>query len=391
MSVTERDYELISAYLDGELTAAEQAEVEARLQNDAELRRELQSLRQTVTLIQQLPARSAPRNFTLDAHLFRKPALPFPLTITFSALSTAAAILLFVFGGYFLLQTELRQQTASSAPQQQAAQSIAPTQQAEAVAILPTATALSSQAASSATPAVQGTPMAEMSQNIAPSQQAGTILMQPTATAMPSRTAPPAIPAAQGSPTAETETQAQMAQLADRERDETAATESESAADDAGSTGLFATGENAQAPPASDALEERLNKSETPAALDSTTSSGVMGGGAMATAAAPSIARPLPTAIAAGDSADAPETGFRAIPPGEGYAAAEIPADGVGTDLADADNEGADGRVDTLLRQETPVVDNRRGIIGAGLLVAGAILLVAAFLTTIARQRRLRP
>ena len=343
MSVTERDYELISAYIDGELTAAEQAEVEARLQNDPEWQRELKSLQQTVALIQQLPPRTAPRNFTLDARKFSKPALPFPLTMTFSALSTAAAVLLFVFGGYFLLQADIRPQSASSPPQQQATQ-------VEAVAAAPSPTALSTQAP------------------------------------------PPATLAPQGTPIAETEIQAQMPQAADRERDETGEeAASEPLADDAGTIGLFSTDENAQAPSSSEALAESRAQTEAQTAFGETTATVALGGGAMATAAAPAIVRPVPTAVAALKASDVPEDGFRAIPPAEENAVPEISMNGAGADLTDSGNEGAEGRLDdNLMRQEAMVTDDSRGIIGAGLLAAGVILLVTGLLTTLARQRRLR-
>ena len=108
--MNERDYELLSAYIDGVLSRSERAALEARLADEPELQQQLNSLQQTVSLLRQMPELRAPRDFTLDARQIgprpaARPALPFPLTATFSALSTAAAILLFAFGGYFLLQT----------------------------------------------------------------------------------------------------------------------------------------------------------------------------------------------------------------------------------------------------------------------------------------------
>ena len=98
------DYELLSAYIDDALSAAERTELETRLQAEPRLRQELATLRQTVTLVRDLPDLKTPRDFTLTPRMIRQP-LPFPLSATFSALSTAAAILLFAFGGYFLLQS----------------------------------------------------------------------------------------------------------------------------------------------------------------------------------------------------------------------------------------------------------------------------------------------
>ena len=109
--MNDHDYELLSAYIDGTLSDAERAALEARLTQEADLQQALNSLQHTVMLLRQMPELSAPRDFTLDADMLAaRPArttLPFPLTATFSALSAAAAVLLFVFGSYFLLRSEM--------------------------------------------------------------------------------------------------------------------------------------------------------------------------------------------------------------------------------------------------------------------------------------------
>lgn len=121
--LTDHDYELLSTYLDGELSDSERSALETRLENEPALRRELDALRQTVTLVNQLPTLKAPRSFTLDARMIR-PArlLILPTTAAFSALSAAAAVLLLVLGGYVLFSQNLL-----SAPpgEPQAAQQIA--------------------------------------------------------------------------------------------------------------------------------------------------------------------------------------------------------------------------------------------------------------------------
>lgn len=143
--MNDRDYELITAYIDGALTEAERKMFEARLSAEPELRSELNSLRQTVTMLHQLPGLKAPRNFTLTkAQVESRPAartpLPFPLTATFSALSAAAAVLMLLFGGYFLLQTNMMPTASNLAPVQQEAQESALT----SVALASTATDLPS-------------------------------------------------------------------------------------------------------------------------------------------------------------------------------------------------------------------------------------------------------
>jgi len=61
----ERRDELLSAYLDGELSAEERARLETQLATDAALRAELDALRHTVSLVRGLPSIPVPRNFIL--------------------------------------------------------------------------------------------------------------------------------------------------------------------------------------------------------------------------------------------------------------------------------------------------------------------------------------
>jgi hypothetical protein len=95
--ISDQDYELLSAYLDDALPAEARADLEARLPREAALRRELDALRATIDLIHGLPDLKAPRSFTLDASMVRRPAqrwLIFPTTTAFSALSAVAAFVL---------------------------------------------------------------------------------------------------------------------------------------------------------------------------------------------------------------------------------------------------------------------------------------------------------
>jgi hypothetical protein len=113
--LTEREIELLSLYLDGALSDSERAALEARLQIDAALRGELESLRQTVSLLRTLPPRRAPRNFTLSASQVARSIrwMGFPTSTAFSALSAAAAFLLFI--GASLLLTSRPQATQAPA------------------------------------------------------------------------------------------------------------------------------------------------------------------------------------------------------------------------------------------------------------------------------------
>ncbi len=62
---TFRDVELLSAYLDGQLSQADSARLESRLHADPDLRAVLDDLSQSRALLRKLPQRRAPRNFTL--------------------------------------------------------------------------------------------------------------------------------------------------------------------------------------------------------------------------------------------------------------------------------------------------------------------------------------
>lgn len=106
--LTERDYELLSAYIDGALNESEHTALESRLQAEDDLRRELESLRATLALIQGLPTLKAPRNFTLDARQVRRSStrwLVFPASAAFSAISAAAATILIAISALLLSQS----------------------------------------------------------------------------------------------------------------------------------------------------------------------------------------------------------------------------------------------------------------------------------------------
>jgi hypothetical protein len=73
ISEQEQRDELLSAYLDGELSADERARLEAQLAADPGLRAELDALRHTVALVRDLPSVSVPRNFILPRDVAARP------------------------------------------------------------------------------------------------------------------------------------------------------------------------------------------------------------------------------------------------------------------------------------------------------------------------------
>ncbi|MCA2002053.1 MAG: hypothetical protein LDL51_09330 [Chloroflexi bacterium] len=89
-----RDIELLSLYLDGQLSSFESARLEARLSSDPELNSILNDLRVARGMLRQLPPRKAPRNFTLTRQMVGlKP--PLPRSYSFFRFSSAfAAVLL---------------------------------------------------------------------------------------------------------------------------------------------------------------------------------------------------------------------------------------------------------------------------------------------------------
>ena len=89
------EIELLSSYLDGQLNANESKRLETRLASDPELASVLNDIRATRSILRKLPARKAPRNFTLTRKMVGlKP--PLPRTYPIFRFSTAFATILLV-------------------------------------------------------------------------------------------------------------------------------------------------------------------------------------------------------------------------------------------------------------------------------------------------------
>jgi len=91
-----RDLELLSAYLDGQLKPSDSVRLEARLKTDPELASVLTDLRSTRNLLRKLPARRAPRNFTLTRKMVGQNP-PLPRAYPLFRFATTLATLLFIF------------------------------------------------------------------------------------------------------------------------------------------------------------------------------------------------------------------------------------------------------------------------------------------------------
>jgi anti-sigma factor RsiW len=89
-----REIEQLSSYLDGQLSSSESKRLEARIASDPELASAFNDLRAARGILRKLPARKAPRNFTLTRQMVGlKP--PLPRSYSFFRFSTAFATVLF--------------------------------------------------------------------------------------------------------------------------------------------------------------------------------------------------------------------------------------------------------------------------------------------------------
>ena len=89
------DVELLSAYLDGQLSSSDSAKLESRLGSDPQLQATMDELRTARGLLRQLPQRSAPRNFTLTPKMTGLKA-PVPRVYPTLRLATVLAAFLFL-------------------------------------------------------------------------------------------------------------------------------------------------------------------------------------------------------------------------------------------------------------------------------------------------------
>jgi len=110
-----RDVEQLSAYLDGQLSKADAARLEGHLKTDPQLRSVYDDLRQARSLLGRLPARRAPRNFTLTPQMAGlKP--PVPSAFPFFRLASVGAALLLVIGYAVNLSVPAAESIQTSAP-----------------------------------------------------------------------------------------------------------------------------------------------------------------------------------------------------------------------------------------------------------------------------------
>ena len=90
--ILEHDLELLSSYLDGQLSPSEQELVEKRLESDFTYKEVFEKLRRTCLILRSLPQRPAPRNFTLSAEVNNK-KVNIPSFFQIFRFSSAVAVL----------------------------------------------------------------------------------------------------------------------------------------------------------------------------------------------------------------------------------------------------------------------------------------------------------
>ncbi|MBU2610899.1 MAG: hypothetical protein KJ606_08145 [Chloroflexi bacterium] len=98
-----RDVEQLSACLDGQLSLAELARLNSRLETDPNLSAALEDLRATRALLRRTAQRHTPRNFTLTPKMAGlKPPLPRAVPVFRLASVVASILLFFTFAGNLL-------------------------------------------------------------------------------------------------------------------------------------------------------------------------------------------------------------------------------------------------------------------------------------------------
>ena len=167
--LNDADLELVSSYIDGEVTAEERTELEARLEREPALRAALDELRATTQLIRELPRMMPPRSFTIDPASARPRWAGAFGWLRFG--SALAAVLLALTVTFDIIGSRGMGMTTSSAPQVMSDQSAG------------------GAASSAATSAENSAPAAE---NSAPAAESGSTNANNAAGLLPMPTSAPA-------------------------------------------------------------------------------------------------------------------------------------------------------------------------------------------------------
>jgi len=96
-NISMREWEALSAYLDGQLPSKERTRLESRLNQTPELRSALEDLRRTRSILRSQPKVRAPRNFTLTPEMVGLKARPARRAPAYPFFRLASALAAFLF------------------------------------------------------------------------------------------------------------------------------------------------------------------------------------------------------------------------------------------------------------------------------------------------------
>ncbi len=116
--ISPEDWEILSAYLDGQASVKEQQKLKQKLATEPDLQRALDELQRTKMVLRSAPRRRVPHNFTLSPSMVpqRKPFFRLVPTLSFaSGLAVLLLVLTFTFSG---LATMASPQAQSARPPQ---------------------------------------------------------------------------------------------------------------------------------------------------------------------------------------------------------------------------------------------------------------------------------
>lgn len=105
--ISERDLEMISAYLDGQVTPHERSRLEARLRAESELRVAYEELKNTRAVLRSAPRLRAPRNYTLSPRMVADRFADrrrYPILSLASAVASVLFVLV-ILSDYFFAQS----------------------------------------------------------------------------------------------------------------------------------------------------------------------------------------------------------------------------------------------------------------------------------------------
>ncbi len=185
---TPQDYDRLSAYLDNQLSLAEKAKLEARLNREPELKAMLEDLRMTVRALRALPVVKPPRHFTLTLAQARVSALPRRVLFPVLRLATALAALAFVVVVAGDFATNLAGPVA--APASVAEKSAPPTEAGGTEVVVPQAAPVATQAPAESV----GATASSADTTTGTGTPAAAALVAPMPTAAPGGAAPPESP-----------------------------------------------------------------------------------------------------------------------------------------------------------------------------------------------------